>query len=149
MNPEIQKEDGAHEAGRSSLHEVLACPFCGAIPKPPRDISEPSYAGKWWQIQCPKCGAWRSGETPAVVAMKWNTRAQGVGRWESETMLGDVKRLNWLNEAQCLLGVTDDGEWQIVTQSAPRLVVRAATVREAIDAMRARQANAQAQRPPR
>ena len=53
-------------------------------------------------------------------------------------MLADVKRLNWLNETPCLLGITDSGEWQIATQNNPRFVVRGATVRDAIDAMQAR-----------
>lgn len=134
MTNDSQSESG----GVVSSTALLACPFCGAIPKSPEDISEPDYAGKWWKVQCPKCGAWRSGGTPAEASAKWNMRAQSVGRWESDVMLGDVKRLNWLNETPCLLGITDSGEWQIATQTKPRFVVRGATVRDAIDAMQAR-----------
>lgn len=114
---------------------LLACPFCGAIPRPPEDISDPQYAGKWWQVQCPKCEAWRSGETPAVVSAKWNARAKTVGRWETDVMLSDVKRMNFLSETPCLLGITDSGEWQIVKQTDPKLVSRGVTPREAIDGL--------------
>ncbi len=134
MINDSQSESG----GVVSSTALLACPFCGANPNTPEDISVTPNEGSWWQVMCPKCAAWRSGETPSAVSAKWNMRAHSVGRWESEVMLADVKRLNWLNETPCLLGITDSGEWQIATQNNPRFVVRGATVRDAIDAMQAR-----------
>lgn len=131
MATNSQSESG----GVVSSAALLACPFCGAIPNKPNDISVTPNAGTWWEVMCPKCEAWRSGETPAAVSAKWNARAQSVGRWESDVMLADVTRMNFLSETPCLLGITDSGEWQIVKQTDPKLVARGVTPREAIDGM--------------
>lgn len=74
MDSEIQKQDGAQEVRRSSLHEVLACPFCGETWCSIRNAGNNGVLRQVYcrDVDCGARGPARPSEDHAIAA--WNNR---------------------------------------------------------------------------